>query len=128
MALEKGFETVASIGQIPREGVLAVVKSDGQRICLIRSRDRVSAVADNCPHQDFEMALGDVLPDGSIQCAWHGARFDCVTGAVMQGPATQPLPVFEVRIEGNNVLVGPLSPNGTVGNELRGETVTGIGK
>jgi len=109
MALENGFESVASVDQIPPEGVLAVVRSDGQRLCLIRSRGRVSAVADNCTHQDFEMALGDVLPDGTIQCAWHGARFDCVTGAVAQGPAIDPLPVFEVRIEGDDVLVGPVA-------------------
>ncbi len=128
MALENGFESVASIGQIPREGVFAVVRSDGQRICLVRSNERISAFANNCSHQDFEMSLGDVLPDGSIQCAWHGARFDCATGAVRQGPATQPLPVFEVRIEGNEVLVGPLSPNGSVGSDFREETVTEGGK
>ena len=109
MAHQNDFEALASVSQIPHEGVLAVVKSDGRRVCLIRSRDRISAVADNCTHQDFEMALGDVLPDGSIQCAWHGARFDCATGEVRQGPATEPLPVFEVRIDGDEVLVGPIA-------------------
>lgn len=109
MGLESGFEAVALVNQIPSEGVLGVVHSSGQRLCLIRSNGRVSAVADNCTHQDFEMSLGDVLPDGSIQCAWHGARFDCATGAVKQGPAIEPLPVFEVRLEGDEVFVGPLS-------------------
>lgn len=107
MADEIDFENVASIDEIPDEGVLAVMRSDGQRVCLIKSQGRVSAVADNCTHQDFEMALGDVLPDGTIQCAWHGARFDCATGAVRQGPATRPLPVYEVKIEDDRVLVGP---------------------
>lgn len=107
MAHSSDFETVASTGDVPEEGVLGVVKADGQRVCLIKSRGRISAVADNCTHQDFEMALGDVLPDGTIQCAWHGARFDCATGAVKQGPATSPLPVFEVKIEGSTILVGP---------------------
>ena len=107
-----GFENLATIHQIPEEGVLGIVKSDGQRICLIRSRGRVSAVANNCTHQDFEMSLGDVLADGTIQCAWHGARFDCATGEVRQGPALRPLPVFEVRLEGDDVLVGPLMNQG----------------
>ena|SRR5215207_9152813 len=102
----KGFEKVASLEQIPEGGVLAAVKSGGERICLIRSGGRVSAVADNCTHQDFEMSLGDVLPDGTIQCAWHGARFDCATGEVKQGPALTALPVFEVRIDGSDVFVG----------------------
>ena len=101
-----GFEKLASIDDIPEEGVLAVMKADGQRICLIRSRGQVSAVSNTCTHQEFEMSLGDVLPDGTIQCAWHGARFDCATGEVRQGPALFPLPTFEVRLDGSQVLVG----------------------
>ena len=102
-----GFEKLASVDDIPEEGVLAVTGAGGRRICLIRSRGRISAVANNCTHQEFEMSLGDVLPDGTIQCAWHGARFDCLTGEVTQGPALFPLPVYEVRVEGSSILVGP---------------------
>ena len=116
MAHERDFETVATVNQIPPEGVLAVVKSDGRRVCLVRSRGRVSAVADNCTHQDFEMSLGDVLPDGTIQCAWHGTRFDCATGAVRQGPASDPLPMFEVKVDGDDVLVGPMIIHSGAGN------------
>lgn len=105
---QNGFENVALFDEIPDEGVLAAVKSDGQRICLIKTNGLVTAVADNCTHQDFEMSLGDVLPDGTIQCAWHGARFDCFTGEVKQGPAPSPLPVFKVQLDGSAVLVGPL--------------------
>jgi 3-phenylpropionate/trans-cinnamate dioxygenase ferredoxin subunit len=101
-----GYEKLARIDDIPENGVLAVVKSDGQQVCLIRSRGRVSAVSNTCTHQEFEMSLGDVLPDGTIQCAWHGARFDCATGEVRQGPALFPLPTFEVRVEGSHILVG----------------------
>ncbi len=102
------FESVAALHEIPDEGVLAVVMPSGERVCLIRHGGRISAVADRCTHQDFEMSLGDVLPDGTIQCAWHGARFDCSTGVVKQGPASVALPVFEVRIENGMVLVGAM--------------------
>lgn len=102
----EGFEKVASIDDIPENGVLAVVRSDGRQVCLIRSQGRISAVANSCTHQEFEMSLGDVLPDGTIQCAWHGARFDCLTGEVRQGPALFPLPTYEVRLDGSSVLVG----------------------
>jgi nitrite reductase/ring-hydroxylating ferredoxin subunit len=106
MADSNDFENVASVDDVPEEGTLAVVRSDGRRICLIKSQGRISAVADNCTHQDFEMNLGDVLPDGTIQCAWHGARFDCATGQVKQGPALRPLPVYRVKVDGTRVLVG----------------------
>jgi 3-phenylpropionate/trans-cinnamate dioxygenase ferredoxin subunit len=100
------YENLASVDEIPDEGTLAVRRSDGLPICLIKWQGQISAIADNCTHQDFEMALGDVLPDGTIQCAWHGARFDCQSGAVRQGPATSPVQTFPVRIDGKRVLVG----------------------
>ena len=53
------------------------------------------------------MALGDTPGNGTIECAWHGARFDIATGAVLQGPAAEPLPVFEVMVRDGAVLVGP---------------------
>ena len=101
------FEPVARLHEIPEEGVLGVMKENGDRICLIRHRNRVSAMANNCTHQDFEMSLGDVLPDGTLQCAWHGARFDCATGEVKQGPAANPITMYEVILEDGQVLVGP---------------------
>lgn len=107
MADFNAFEAVASLDDIPADGVMAVTRENGERICLIRIGGRISAVANNCTHQDFEMSLGDVLPDGTIQCAWHGARFDCATGVVRQGPAMRPLPVFQVRLDGSTIMVGP---------------------
>jgi 3-phenylpropionate/trans-cinnamate dioxygenase ferredoxin component len=112
------FEAVAKIDEVPDEGAFGVVKATGEPICLIRHAGRITAVADNCSHQDFAMSLGDILADGTIQCAWHGARFDCASGAVRQGPATDPLPVFEVRIENGMVLVGPLSERAGEGHEI----------
>jgi 3-phenylpropionate/trans-cinnamate dioxygenase ferredoxin subunit len=101
------FEPVATVDEVPEQGTFPVVRSTGEPVCLIRTGGRITAVADNCTHQEFAMSLGDVLGDGTIQCAWHGARFDCATGAVVQGPATDPLPMFAVRIDDGVVLVGP---------------------
>jgi len=104
---ESRFEAVAKVEEVPDEGTFGVVKATGEPVCLIRHAGRITAVSDTCTHQEFAMSLGDVLPDGTIQCAWHGARFDCASGAVRQGPATDPLPVYSVRIENGVVLVGP---------------------
>ncbi len=59
------------------------------------------------------MSSGDVLSDGTIQCAWHGARFDCATGEVKQMPATEPLPVYEVALDGDEIFLGPVRPRAT---------------
>lgn len=118
MTQDSEFEAVASVDEIPDEGTFGVVKGTGEPVCLIRHGGRITAVSDTCTHQDFAISLGDVLPDGTIQCAWHGARFDCASGAVRQGPATEPLPVFAVRIENGMVFVGPPCPRSGDGHSM----------
>ena len=101
------FEPVALISELTEGATLQRVRSAGDAVCLVRFNGEISALSDICTHQHFSMSLGDVLGDGTLQCAWHGARYDCRTGAVMQDPATSPLPVFQVRLEGDKILVGP---------------------
>ena len=101
------FRDVARVDDVPDGGLLGVEGPGGVRVCLVRRGESVSALSDVCSHQAFPMSAGEVLPDGSIQCTWHGARFDCATGAVLAAPAVEPLPVYEVRIDGDRVLIGP---------------------
>ena len=107
---DSAFEAVAKLDEVPDEGTFGVIKGTGEPVCLVRHGGRITAVSDTCTHQEFAISLGDVLPDGTIQCAWHGARFDCASGAVRQGPATDPLPVYSVRIENGMIMVGSSSP------------------
>jgi len=104
---ESAFEPVASIAELAEGTILQRVRSTGDAICLVRHNGRISALSDICTHQHFSMSQGDLLEDGTLQCAWHGARYDCRTGEVKQVPATSPLPVFRVRLEGETILVGP---------------------
>lgn len=113
----EGFESVARVSQLADRSTLGVTRTNGDRICLIRLGNRLTAVDDVCTHQEFSMSAGDVLSDGTIQCAWHGARFDCATGEVKQLPATEPLPVYEVVVQGEEVLVGPRRPRSAKGFE-----------
>jgi 3-phenylpropionate/trans-cinnamate dioxygenase ferredoxin subunit len=101
------FEVVASLGDLTEGAVLQRVRASGDAVCLVRQNGEISALSDICTHQHFSMSLGDLLDDGTIQCAWHGARYDCRTGEVKQDPAPSPLPVFQVRLEGEQILVGP---------------------
>jgi 3-phenylpropionate/trans-cinnamate dioxygenase ferredoxin subunit len=107
---ESPFEPVASLGEVPEGTVLQRVRSSGDAICLVRHNGEISALSDICTHQHFSMSQGDLLEDGTLQCAWHGTRYDCRTGEVKQVPATSPLPVFQIRLEGETILVGPRCP------------------
>jgi 3-phenylpropionate/trans-cinnamate dioxygenase ferredoxin subunit len=101
------FEPVASVSDLTEGTVLQRVRPSGDAVCLVRYKGEISALSDTCTHQHFSMSLGDLLEDGTLQCAWHGARYDCRSGEVKQVPATAPLPVFQVRIEGETILIGP---------------------
>jgi 3-phenylpropionate/trans-cinnamate dioxygenase ferredoxin subunit len=94
-----------SIRDIPDGGTLSIQLESGERVCLIRRGNQVSALRDECTHQAMPLSAGEVLPDGTIECAWHGARFDCVTGAVLRGPAEEHVQTYEVSVVGETVLV-----------------------
>jgi 3-phenylpropionate/trans-cinnamate dioxygenase ferredoxin subunit len=104
---ESAFEAVASLAELAEGTVLQRVRAAGDAVCLVRQNGEISALSDICTHQHFSMSQGDLLDDGTLQCAWHGARYDCRTGEVRQVPATSPLPVFQVRLDGDRILVGP---------------------
>jgi len=99
------FTRVASLSDLPTGALLAVVTPSGERICLVNRNGEVSALSDVCPHQAFPISAGQLLDDGSVECVWHGARFDCRSGALRQGPATDDLPAYEVRVEGEEIHV-----------------------
>jgi 3-phenylpropionate/trans-cinnamate dioxygenase ferredoxin subunit len=101
------FEPVASVADLTEGTILQRVRPSGDAVCLVRYKGEISALSDICTHQHYSMSLGDLLEDGTLQCAWHGARYDCRSGEVKQVPAMAPLPVFQVRVEGDTILVGP---------------------
>lgn len=73
------------------------------RISVARVDDRLHAFDDLCTCADPACPLSSGLLMGTtLMCQCHGSRFDITTGAVMNGPATQPLQVYEVsEVEGN---------------------------
>ena len=74
------------------EGTLvAVTLSNGARLCFGRHRGALFAVKDSCPHNEYPLSEGTLYPNGELECCWHGAKFSCVTGEVLRGPAEDPL-------------------------------------
>jgi len=100
-----GYEPVIALIDLPEDSLMGVHLSDGTPICLFRVDGVVHAVHDCCTHQAFPMSAGELLPDGSLECAWHGARFDPVTGQPSRGPACEPLQVYRVLVADGMILV-----------------------
>ena len=97
------YTRVASLDEVP-EGTLFGVVMDGHRVCLANVDGEIYALQDNCSHQDFPLSAG-CIEDGRIECAWHGARFDPASGRAVALPAIRPVKTFDVRVDGDDVLV-----------------------
>ncbi len=79
---------------------------DGHRVCVVRIGDDVYAIGDRCSHAEVTQSEGEVLCDEKeIECWKHGSTFSLETGEPQTLPATQPVPVYSARIEGDKVVV-----------------------
>jgi nitrite reductase/ring-hydroxylating ferredoxin subunit/uncharacterized membrane protein len=74
---------------------MKLLRVNGRRIVLARTADGYVAFDDRCTHRGGSLA-GGVVVGGTVQCLWHGSQFDCATGAVICGPAGQPIRVYRV--------------------------------
>ncbi|MHB8220282.1 MAG: non-heme iron oxygenase ferredoxin subunit [Acidimicrobiales bacterium] len=76
------------------------------RIALARVGDEFFAVGDRCSHENYSLSDGEVWADEcEIECPQHGSTFSLRTGAACTLPATQPVPVYAVVVEGDDVVV-----------------------
>ena len=99
------FVTVAKTGEI-ESGTVRVVNIDGVAIGVANVDGEFFAFADVCTHDDGPVAEGEL--DGyQIECPRHGARFDIRSGAVKLLPAVVPIPVYPLRVEGDEIQVKP---------------------
>ena len=76
------------------------------RIALVRIGADFYAIGDRCSHADYSLAEGEVYADDlEVECWKHGSTFSLVTGEPQSLPATKPVPVYQVQVEGDDVVV-----------------------
>jgi 3-phenylpropionate/trans-cinnamate dioxygenase ferredoxin component len=91
-------------------GSAVAVAVDGVEVAVVRNGDDVYAIHDECSHAAIPLSEGDV--EGcEIECWLHGSRFDLRTGKPSGPPATEPVPTYPVRVEGDDVLVDVTAPH-----------------
>ncbi|HWL78914.1 non-heme iron oxygenase ferredoxin subunit [Microbacterium sp.] len=80
---------------------------DGVAIAVVLdSNGEVHAIGDTCTHGDISLSEGFVDGD-TIECWAHGSAFSLRTGKPLNLPAYEPVPVFQVTIDGDDVFVDP---------------------
>ncbi|MFF9091162.1 bifunctional 3-phenylpropionate/cinnamic acid dioxygenase ferredoxin subunit [Streptomyces sp. NPDC014991] len=80
------------------------VEIDSTPVSVVRTGGEVFAIHDICSHANVSLSEGEV-EDCQIECWLHGSAFDLRTGKPSGLPATRPVPVYPVKIEGDDVLV-----------------------
>jgi 3-phenylpropionate/trans-cinnamate dioxygenase ferredoxin subunit len=97
--------TVGTLAEFA-DGTARRVDVDGAAVCVVRLGESFYAIGDTCSHADFSLSDGDVWADEcEIECPKHGAMFSLVDGTPTTLPATSPVPVFDVTIDGDDVKV-----------------------
>lgn len=91
------------------EGTAKAVVVDGKPVAVVRSDGELYAIYDVCSHANVALSEGEV-EGGTIECWLHGSRFDLATGRPTGLPATKPVPVYPVKIDGDDVLVDVAEP------------------
>lgn len=98
-------ERACAVADVP-EGTAHQVVLDGHPIAVVRCGDEVYAVGDICSHQRISLSEGEVLCDTKqIECWKHGSAFSLVDGTPHALPATKPVPVFPVTVEGDDIYI-----------------------
>ena len=98
-------ERACALADVP-EGTAHQVVVDGHPIAVVRCGGDVYAVGDICSHQRISLSEGEVMcAEKAIECWKHGSAFSLLTGEPSSLPATKPVPVFPVTVEGDDVYV-----------------------
>jgi len=104
---QDGFVPVGSLAELP-PGASKRVYAANETVALFNVNGTVYAVSNRCTHARASLSDGTVdHARCAVTCPWHEGRFSLVTGAVLSGPPVQPVRVYQVKIEGDTILVAP---------------------
>ena len=103
----ESLRTLGPAAAVPNDFVVPYYLDDlKRRISVARVGDRLHAFDDLCTCAERACPLsGGLLTGTTIMCQCHGSRFDITTGAVINGPATRPLNVYEAVEVGGDIQI-----------------------
>ena len=104
---DAGFIKVAQVSEI-RPGEMIAVEVANEQVLLVNIDGNIHAVDDICSHAYASLSEGDLRGE-EVECPLHGGAFNAVTGSPTNPPANEPLRVYNVQVEGDDILVAPPS-------------------
>jgi glycine betaine catabolism B len=103
VVLSEDFVKVADTKDI-QPSYMKEVQANGENICVVNIEGKYYAIGSICTHEGGPLADGK-LEGCEVECPWHGSKFDVRTGEVTSPPASEPEPTYEVKVDGNSILV-----------------------
>jgi len=97
------WHRAATVAELAERSVLGVEIGEDQ-VAIYRLEDGYYATHNICTHQHAFMSDGYV-EKGCIECPLHQALFDVRTGEALEGPASEPLPTYPVKVENDEIFV-----------------------
>ena len=85
-------------------GTMQMVRIGGNSVLLVNIEGTFYAASNFCTHSKCYLHNGK-LRGKIVTCPCHFAQFDVTTGATLTPPAKEPLPVYPVKVEGNDTYV-----------------------
>ena len=100
------FVKAAKVSDL-KPGDMTLFESGDERVLLVNVGGQIHAVGEVCPHQECYLSEDGALEGAEVECVCHGSRFNATSGEVIEGPSEEGLGRYAVRIEGDDILVGP---------------------
>lgn len=85
----------------------ALVEAAGHEIAVFRGEGGIYAVENACPHAGNPLVEGEVL-GRTLECVYHGWKFDLETGACLLGD--EPVRRYRVEVRDGEVRIDLASP------------------
>ena len=87
-----------------KEGGMQAFKVLETKIAVANVGGTFYAFGDTCTHLQCSLSEGD-LKETTVTCRCHGSEFDVTSGAVLQGPAHEPVETYETRVEDGSLKI-----------------------
>ena len=101
--MSEEFVKVADTKDIP-PSQMKEVEVNGENICIANVEGKYYAIGSICTHEGGPLADG-TLEGYEVECPWHNSKFDVRTGEVTSPPASEPEPAYEIKVDGNSLLI-----------------------
>jgi naphthalene 1,2-dioxygenase system ferredoxin subunit len=98
-----GWIRAAESGEVA-EGEVIGVAVGGRYIAIYNIDGEFFATDDICTHAYARLSDG-WLDRNEIECPLHAGRFDIKTGAATAPPCVDPIKIYPVRVEGDEIQV-----------------------